>query len=131
MIEDEPLVRDVFTTILQHRGFKVFHAGPCCKPDTVSQCGLQCFGNGQKPDLVVIAVISPRDCTGVEAAHMALRRWSDVKILLTSASPKEVWPRSVADDFDTLPTDSCAFLAKPFTMSQLLAAVKCLLGRTA
>jgi hypothetical protein len=78
---------------------------------------------------MIFDVLIDRDCTGVEAAHKALERFPGVKILLTSATPREVWPDSARLLFGTLPGHSCAFLSKPFTVQQLRAALAALLDR--
>ena len=83
------------------------------------------------PDLFVFDVVVPWDCSGVELAHKALRRWPGVKILLTSATPYEFWSDRVRSLFGSLPEGACAFLPKPFTAKQLAAVVDALIGVTA
>jgi len=115
--------------ILARNGFDVSIAPPCVKPDAATDCDLRCCSD--RPDLLVLAVLVPRCCSGVEAAQNALRRWPDVRILLTSASPESMWPEKQVGLLGSIPKDAYAFLAKPFTARQLTAAVEELLGRSA
>jgi CheY-like chemotaxis protein len=129
LIEDEPLVRNVFLAALRLFGFEVQVSGACVQPKDVDACELECCAGDGTPDLAVIAVIAPRLCSGLEAAQKALALWPAVKILLTSASPMQLWPESAQRLLHNLPRDSYLFLPKPFTVSQLSTTVERLLRR--
>jgi CheY-like chemotaxis protein len=122
-----PEVRTVVRAMLQRDGFVWTESSGCKGPEFAPGCDLTCAG-GADPDLMVIEVIVPRCCSGVRVAEKALRRWPNVKILLTSASSPDTWPADVASEFEALPGDSVAFLAKPFTATQMRATVGNLLG---
>ena len=77
---------------------------------------------------MVLDVLVLGYCSGFETAQEALQRRPGVKILLTSTSPKAMWPADAVNLFDKLPRGSCAFLPKPFTSVQLRTAVYDLLG---
>ena len=122
LVEDDPMVRNVVEACLRRAGFETLNAEPCVNPGVTSDCDLRCYSDDARPD-VVVAVLLPRACSGIEAAFKALRRWAGVKILLTSTLPPDAWPENAAQLFRTLPTDSYIFLAKPFTPAQLNSAL--------
>ncbi len=131
LLIEEPVIRRVFHTMLQSEGFQLLDVPPCVRPDDSAACGLECCANQPKPNLLIAEVIIPRGCSGIEAAHKFLRRCPDVKILLISASPRDMWPGDAAARFGELPSDSCSFLAKPFARSTLLDAIDRLVGADA
>lgn len=127
IVVDEPLVRNVVRAMLERKGFVLDDVSLCIKPRDADSCELKCFESCDEPHLIIIEIILPRACSGVRVANKALRRWPGVKILLTSASPRELWSADAAHSFEALPSGSCAFLAKPFTVCQMDAAIKRLL----
>lgn len=131
ILVDEPLVRNVVHAILTRRGFLVNEVSVCVKPEVAGKCDLECCADLGNIDLMIVEVLVPRCCSGIEAARKVLRRWPGVRILLTSASPAEIWPADDANLFSNLPKSSCRFLPKPFTAFQLQSAIEELLGHPA
>ena len=125
----EPTVRNPVRSILKRTGAVVHEIAPCVKPDSAGDCELECYPDQGSPDVMIFDVLVERACSGVEAAQKALQRFPGLKILLISATPPEIWPVSVRSLFGNLPTDSCAFLPKPFTANQLNVAVDALFNR--
>ena len=123
LVFHEPLIRNLVHAILARTDFTVNDIPACVESEVPHECNLRCCADHPEPDLLVMEVITPRRCSGVDAAHQALRRWPGVKVLLTSASSMDVWPTVDAQLFSALPSGSCAFLSKPFTRSRLLSAV--------
>ncbi len=120
------MVRQVVHSILLRKGFIVYDVALCVRPESADCCEVECAGRSS-PDLMVIEVLVPRSCTGIQVARKALRRWPNVKVLLTSASPRELWPSDSAHELAGLLGKSCAFLPKPFTSFQLEDAIARLL----
>ena len=128
LIVEDPLVRRVIAQILGRGGFGVHEVGPCLRPECPQQCSLECCAPGCRPDLLVLEVIAPRSCSGIDGAQKALLAWPDVKILLITASPREAWPGDASEIFATLPGRSCTLLPKPFTAQALRNVVDDLLS---
>ena len=128
LLIDEPYVLNVVRSMLEHHGFAVEGFAACLQPGLPHECELGCRTEHAAPDLIVVEILLPRCCTGVDAARKALRQWPGVKVLLTSASPREMWPEDAVNAFASLPAMSCGFLAKPFTTQQLYAAIDDLLN---
>ncbi len=129
LLIEEPVIRRVFHTILRSDdAVELLDVPPCVHPENASACGLECCSNQPGPNLLIAEVITPRGCSGIEAAYKFLNRWPNTKILLISASPRDMWPGDAATRFGELPSQSCAFLAKPFTRSTLLSAIDTLVG---
>lgn len=127
VVVDEPQVRALILRLL-HRELALIHeAGPCERPECPEQCDLRCCSDDSIPDLVVLEVIVPRSCSGVEAGSKALKRWPKVKLLFISASPPDMWPEQAAELLNSLPSKSYMLLPKPFTAQQFHRAVSGLL----
>jgi hypothetical protein len=94
------------------------------KPGRPESCDLACGAHHESPRVVIIEVVIPRSCSGIEAARKALLRWPGVKILLTSATPASYWPPEAQAIFAELPRSSYCFLPKPFTVRQVEAALE-------
>jgi CheY-like chemotaxis protein len=127
VVADEPIVRELLQAIFLSRGFQVSPCGPCVQPEVASECVLECLSNDVTPDLIVLEVLVPRSCSGIEAAHKALRLWPQVKILLISASLRQHLGQDAVELLCKLPSESYIFLAKPFTAPQVNTAVDALL----
>ena len=124
IVEADPLVRSFLQSSLTKDGFEVVHVGNCVQPDAPHNCALQCYSGGQPPDVVIAAVISPRQCSGIEVAAKALLLWRGAKALLISATPCDLWPDDARALLETLPATMYGFLAKPFTSEMLTSAVR-------
>jgi DNA-binding NtrC family response regulator len=125
---EEPLVRQAMHAMLRDADIELHDVPPCVHPKDHASCYLECCQNHPEPDLIIVEIIAPRSCSGIQSSQKLLRRWPGVKLLLISASPKQMWPGDAAMRFEELPSRSCAFLAKPFTVTQLRSAVDKLLA---
>ena len=128
VVEAEPVVRSVIQWMLTRGGFEVVHVGNCVQPDASHDCALQCYSGVAPPDVVIAAVVNPRQCSGIEVAAKALCLWSGVKVLLISATPADFWPADARALLETLPVGSYSFLPKPFTSDALQPVVAALAG---
>ncbi len=128
---EEPAVHNVVIAMLARCGFVVNELPVCVKPQSPEECDSECCSNAAAPQLIVLEVITHRACNGVETAWKLLRRWPAVKILLTSASPVEMWPDGAGDLAAQLPRESVAFLPKPFSFGQFETTVKRLVPHSA
>ena len=98
LIEYEPTVTAFIKRALQKHEIEVVSTGNCVHPESPHDCQLECCAMANiKPDVVIAAVIAPRDCSGIEAAAKAIRLWSDVKVLFISTSPADMWPEPTRD----------------------------------
>jgi DNA-binding NtrC family response regulator len=128
LVVETPAVLDVLRMGLARNGYTAQEWSPCLRAEVPGDCS-QCFPQDARPDLMVIEVLLPRCCSGIQVAEKALQRWPEVKILLTSATPVSGWPFPVQRAFRALPEGSVAFLAKPFITSQFFEAIDALRQR--
>jgi CheY-like chemotaxis protein len=128
VIEEDAEVRRVLLEMLKRCGYDTGTACDCANAEVHEDCDLRCCDGYAAPDLAVIAVITGRQCTGVEAALKIVAKWPRTKVLLTSASPITAWPASEQDRLTSLPIHSYSFLPKPFTVSDVREAVQHLIG---
>jgi CheY-like chemotaxis protein len=128
VIEEDAEVRRVLLEMLKRCGHDVGIAGDCVNPEVPQESDLRCCDGFAAPDVAVIAAITGRRCSGIEAALMILAKWPTTKVLLISASPIEAWPASDRNRVRNLPIHSYAFLPKPFTVSDVREAVEHLIG---
>jgi CheY-like chemotaxis protein len=108
VVEDDPQLREVITEVLSDEGFTVHEASD-------GQRALEEIA-ADMPDLVLSDISMPR-LTGVELAEELSRREDPVPIVLMSAASNA--PR----------TRGTMFLAKPFTIDELIALVDRILGK--
>jgi hypothetical protein len=123
VLADEPLVRSLLHRMLERKGFTLRDYADCTRPQNPGDCELACCPDDIPPDLLVVEIVVPRNCSGVEIAGKSLIRWPGLKILLTSGTPVSFWPPAAKEAFSLLPEASCRFLAKPFTAGQFDAAL--------
>ena len=115
VVDDEPKIRDVVRTYLEHDGYAVFLAGSGQEAlEAAARLG---------PDLVVLDLMLP-DLPGEEVAR-SLRAVSSVPIIMLTAKASEddrvAGLRLGADDY----------LPKPFSPRELAARVEAVLRRAA
>jgi two-component system KDP operon response regulator KdpE len=113
IVDDEPQIRHALVVNLGVRGYAVLEAAD-------GESGLQRIA-AQRPDLVLLDLGLP-NVDGLEVLQ-ALRRWSDVPVIvLTARDDERMKVRALdagADDYVT----------KPFGMSELLARLRATLRR--
>src|SRR5260370_32156639 len=109
LVDDDPDVRSLTRTFLEHEGYSVFSSGD-------AERAMQIFRSVPQIDLLVTDVYMPGR-SGVELAGELKARRKDVPVLLISGG--------VLGDGqqDGLQEERWRFLAKPFRLTGLLAAV--------
>lgn len=113
IVEDEPRIRQFLRTALEAEGCRVLEA------PTVSG-GLGLAGE-YRPSAVILDLGLP-DADGVEFIR-TLRSWSDVPVLVLSARSLE------SDKVVALDMGADDYLAKPFSVAELLARLRALRRR--
>ncbi len=102
VVDDEPVIRDVLTTLFASEGYVVLTAGDGLAALDVLQ--------DVAPDLIIADIIMPRlDGWGL-LAHLR-QEHPDIPVILLSAT------------FRGAPPDGVVFVAKPFDIDHLLALV--------
>ncbi len=124
IVEGEPGVSRVLRLLCENEGLQVFDAGPCILPEFPGNCDSACFPSNTTPDIILVSIVVPRACSGLDIGRKALRRWPDVKLLLTSGSPIDAWGPDAARLFRALPLGRFVFLPKPFGVDQFRDALE-------
>jgi len=108
LAEDEELLRELETTILQQAGYEVITAGDADElRSLVSEYK-------ESVDLLLTDVVMP-GVSGQELVHLARARWPAVRVLYMSGySNREI----------RIPESDAEFLQKPFTPSELMAKIE-------
>lgn len=116
VIDDEPVVRGLFRTVLELDGHNVEEA-----PDSAS--GLAAYAR-ERADLVIIDLVMP-DESGVITIRKLRRRHPDARILPMTGLLTQLWS---ADELSRL-LNSDRMLTKPVTPDQIVVAVRDALGQ--
>ncbi|MDR2486667.1 MAG: response regulator transcription factor [Clostridiales Family XIII bacterium] len=113
-VDDEPMILEVVTSLLESKGFRVFGAGN-------GRRALEIFGS-ENIALVVLDLMLP-DIPGEEVCR-TIRRQSRVPILMLTAKAEE-------DDLvEGLGLGADDYLTKPFSLRELAARVDAVLRRS-
>ena len=111
VVDDERISRHVASRMLRELGLRVLEADG-------AEEALDVFRISQRPiDLVLLDVVMP-ETDGVELARQILAHRPGQRILFMSAHPAEVLAEHGLQDLDV------SFLAKPYTMDELLSKVR-------
>ncbi len=111
VVDDERISRHVASRMLRELGLRVLEADG-------AEEALDVFRISQHPiDLVLLDVVMP-ETDGVELAEQILAHRPGQRIIFMSAHPAEVLSEHGLQDLDVL------FLAKPYTMDELLSKVR-------
>lgn len=111
LVEDEPLVRRLATTVLQENGYHVIEASN--GPEALRVAG----GHSGDIDLLLTDVVMPR-MSGREVADRIGAQRSNTRVLFMSGHSEDaISPHGVLDD-------GFAFLPKPFTPESLSLKVR-------
>jgi CheY-like chemotaxis protein len=111
VVDDERISRHVASRMLRELGLRVLEADG-------AEEALDVFRISQHPiDLVLLDVVMP-ETDGVELAEQILAHRPGQPIIFMSAHPAEVLSEHGLQDLDVI------FLAKPYTMDELLAKVR-------
>lgn len=105
LVDDDPDVRSLTRTFLEHEGYSVFSSGD-------AERAVQMFRSIAQIDLVVTDLYMPGR-SGMELARELKAIRNEVPVLLISGGVLE----------ERLEDDGWSFLAKPFRLPELLAAV--------
>ena len=115
VVDDEANLRHTLTYTLQQEGFETLSAADGEQALTLARSGA--------PDLVILDVMLPK-MDGFEVCRR-LRRESDVPVLMLTARDTEI------DKVVGLEIGADDYLAKPFSMRELVARIKAMLRRAA
>ena len=111
VVDDERISRHVASRMLRELGLRVLEADG-------AEEALDVFRISQHPiDLVLLDVVMP-ETDGVELAEQILAHRPGQRIIFMSAHPAEVLSEHGLQDLEVL------FLAKPYTMDELLSKVR-------
>ncbi|MBW8636257.1 response regulator transcription factor [Hoeflea sp. WL0058] len=113
LVEDDPEIRRLVSTMMQHEGYRVEVASDGPAMDVVMQ--------GVQPDLVILDLMLPGE-DGLSICRR-LRTTNTVPILMLTAKSEEV------DRVIGLEMGADDYLSKPFGPRELLARVRALLRR--
>ena len=115
MIEDDPQIRRFLRAALAAEGYRFQEA-------TTAQDGLT-QAAAHRPDLILLDLGLP-DRDGLDVIH-GVRQWSIAPILVLSARGQE------RDKIEALDSGADDYVAKPFTVGELLARIRAGLRRSA
>jgi DNA-binding response OmpR family regulator len=108
VVEDDPTVRDVLTTLLGFDGFEVAAA-----PD--GSTGLQ-LAETMQPDVVLLDVVMP-GIDGLEVCRSLRKRSPETRVVMLTGRG------SPEDELDGVAAGADAYLRKPFSPLELLEAL--------
>ncbi|EJW10426.1 multi-sensor hybrid histidine kinase [Rhodovulum sp. PH10] len=114
LVEDEEGLRGLNARGLSSRGYTVCEAGNGIE-------AIELIDAGQKVDLVVSDVVMP-EMDGPTLLKELRKRHPDLKIIFVSGYAEEAFAKNLPEG------GQFSFLAKPFTLKQLVAAVKETMG---
>ena len=109
LVDDDPDVRLLTRTFLEHEGYSVFSSGD-------AERAVQIFRSVPQIDLVVTDLYMPGH-SGMELARQVKELRRDVPVLIISGGVLE------GEQEAGLQVEGWSFLAKPFRLPELLAAV--------
>ena len=109
LVEDDPDIRALTRTFLQHEGYSVFSSG-------AAERAVQIFRSAPRIDLLVTDLYLP-EWSGMELARELKGVRSDLPVLVISGGILEEGQET------KLKAEGWSFLAKPFRLPDLLAAV--------
>jgi DNA-binding NtrC family response regulator len=112
VVEDEALVRLIGADMLSDAGYEVLEA------DNADEA-LKVLASVDQVHMLFTDIRMPGSMNGLELAKTVHERWPEMKLLLTSG---DTWPPK-----GQIPDDG-KFLAKPYDMGRLRAAVQGLVG---
>jgi PAS domain S-box-containing protein len=111
LVDDEDAVRDLGKAILEEAGYEVIQAANGAEALRI------CQKQGRSIALVILDLIMP-GMSGKECLQELVRRHPGVKILISSGYP------SGEISGDAIQTNAAGFVNKPYSMGELLRAVR-------
>jgi signal transduction histidine kinase/CheY-like chemotaxis protein len=112
VVEDETVLREFVTTLLQQQGYIVLEAADGLEALQV------CQQTVAKIDLLLTDMVMPNGISGAKLAQQMLARRKDLKVLYTSGYSQELMENAGRLVVGT------NFLPKPFDVNKLLKAVR-------
>ena len=114
VVDDDQAVRDSLKRSLEYNGYEV----------SAAEDGVQALARlaAVRPDAVIMDVMMPR-LDGLEATRMLRAAGNDVPILVLTARD------AVGDRVDGLDAGGDDYMAKPFSLDELLARLRALVRR--
>lgn len=112
VVEDEAVLREFVTSVLESEGYTVMQAG-----DGVEAMEIASATNA-KIDLLLTDMVMPNGITGVHLADKLQEKFNDLRVLFTSGYSQELM-----ENADQLLSGQ-NFLPKPYDVSRLLRAVR-------
>jgi two-component system, chemotaxis family, chemotaxis protein CheY len=109
LVDDDPDIRSLTRTFLQHEGYSVFSSGD-------AERAAQIFRSVPQIDLLVTDLYMPGQ-SGMELAQELKAMRSELPVLMISGGMMEI------DQEAKLRDEGWSFLAKPFRLPELLAIV--------
>jgi CheY-like chemotaxis protein len=113
LVEDDPLVAEACSMLLEDFGYAVRHVGS-------ADDALALLGNGYQPDLVFSDVVMPGSLDGVELARTLRVRYPTLPVVLTTG-----FSRAAADAV----ASGFKLLHKPYLPKDLEREIKLALAR--
>jgi CheY-like chemotaxis protein len=112
VVEDEPVLREFITTLLQDQGYDVLQAGDGPEALKVANSATR------KIDLLLTDMVMPNGMSGASLARQLVTPTNDLKVLYTSGYSQELM-----ENANKLVV-GVNFLPKPFDVAKLLKAVR-------
>ncbi len=115
VVDDEPSIRELVTTVLRYEGFAV----------AAAENGRQALGEVEsfRPDLVILDVMMP-DLDGFEVQRRLVENGHRTPVVFLTARD------AVEDRVRGLTLGGDDYLTKPFSLDELLARIRSVLRRT-
>lgn len=114
VVEDEPLVRMGIVDHLEDNGFTVLEAGNAAQ-------AIEILSRNSDVQIVFTDIDMPGDLDGLMLAVEIRKRWSSIKIVVTSGHRKI--------GFDELPVEA-KFVAKPYNFDKIATALRAMASGT-
>ena len=109
VVDDEPKILDLVTTILRDEGYKVLCANSSIEAVTRHQ-------DAECVDLLFTDIVMPGGCNGLELAHQLLEQCPKMKVLVSTGYSDQ--PNSMTAVGVGFPV-----LVKPYTARDLIGAI--------
>jgi len=116
VVEDSERVRQFACRTLDRLGYKALYAEDAA-------AAMEILQQNQQIDLLFADIVMPGDINGRELAHVALKTWPDIKVLLTTGMEPE-------SDKENRNPDEIPLLPKPYSSSQLAQRIRVVLDAT-
>jgi PAS domain S-box-containing protein len=110
VVEDEPSVREITVSRLEHLGYQIVEA-------ETAQQALDVLATGAKVDVLLTDMIMPGGMTGADLVQRVRPEYPKIKIIFSSGYVED----------GSVPFDGTPWLRKPYTLAQLASTLRELL----